>query len=168
VGSSGTNYREWLVAPWWMWPAAVAVAAFLATELAIGAFALRAPITYLVAGAIAIAGVAAMSRIRVRVDDQTLHVDDAHLPLAVIRGVTIIDAVARRELLGPEADPLAFVIIRPWIPGGVRIDLDDPADPTPYWYVSSRHPDRLAAALRAPRCQEGALPDIQRQAGCPS
>jgi hypothetical protein len=26
--------------------------------------------------------------------------------------------------------------------------LDDPDDPTPYWLISSRHPDRLLAALR--------------------
>jgi hypothetical protein len=61
--------------------------------------------------------------------------------------VEVIDVEARRELLGVSADPLAFVMQRPWIRGGVRIDLDDPADPTPYWYVSSRRPRQLAAAL---------------------
>jgi hypothetical protein len=33
--------------------------------------------------------------------------------------------------------------------GGVRVDVADPDDPTPYWLVSSRHPDKLAEALRA-------------------
>jgi hypothetical protein len=27
--------------------------------------------------------------------------------------------------------------------------LDDPDDPTPYWLVSSRHPDRVLSALRS-------------------
>jgi hypothetical protein len=27
--------------------------------------------------------------------------------------------------------------------------LDDPDDPTPYWLVSARHPDRLLAALHS-------------------
>jgi hypothetical protein len=27
--------------------------------------------------------------------------------------------------------------------------LEDPDDPTPYWLVSCRHPDRLLAALRS-------------------
>jgi hypothetical protein len=27
--------------------------------------------------------------------------------------------------------------------------LDDPDDPTPYWMVSSRHPDRVLAALQS-------------------
>ena len=81
------------------------------------------------------------------VDQTQLHVDDAHLPLQVIGSVTVVDAAARRDLLGQDADPVAFVILRPWIPRGVRIDLADPDDPTPYWFVSTRHPERLAAAL---------------------
>ena len=30
----------------------------------------------------------------------------------------------------------------------VLLVLDDPDDPTPYWLVSSRHPDRVLDALR--------------------
>ena len=118
----------------------MAAAAFLATELAIGAFALRSPITYVVAGVAALAGVAWLSRLRVLVDGESLQVDDARLPLSVVGEVTVVDAAARRDLLGQDAEPLAFVIMRPWISGGVRIDLADPADPTPYWFISSRHP----------------------------
>jgi Protein of unknown function (DUF3093) len=145
-----TLYRERLSVAWWAWPAALAGAAMLATELAIGAFALRTPLTYVVAGGLAALGLLALNRIRVRVEPSELHVDDAHLPLSAIGSVTVLDAEARRDLLGQDAEPLAFVIQRPWIPGGVRIDVDDPTDPTPYWYVSSRHPRELAAALGFP------------------
>jgi len=62
-----------------------------------------------------------------------------------------LDATGRRELLGPLADPLAFVVQRPWVPGAVQVMLDDPDDPTPYWVVSTRQPARLAAALLAAR-----------------
>ena len=146
--SRSAVYRERLTVPWWAWPLGLAVSAFVATELAIGAYALRTPITYVVAAAVVLAGVAALPRIRITVDAEHLHVDDAHLPRSVIADVTVIDAAARRDLLGQDADPLAFVIMRPWIPGGVRIELNDPADPTPYWFVSSRRPQALAAALR--------------------
>jgi hypothetical protein len=27
------------------------------------------------------------------------------------------------------------------------VSIDDPADPTPYWLISSRHPGRLASVL---------------------
>jgi Protein of unknown function (DUF3093) len=29
----------------------------------------------------------------------------------------------------------------------VKIEITDPADRTPYWLASTRHPDQLAAAL---------------------
>jgi hypothetical protein len=31
----------------------------------------------------------------------------------------------------------------------VLVVLDDPEDPTPYWLVSCRRPDRVLAALRS-------------------
>ncbi len=142
-------YRERLSVAWWLWPAALAGSAFLATELAIGAFALRNPLTYVVAALLAVAG-SAGAEPDPRSRSRPTSCGSTTPPAAVRdrRRSRVIDAGARRELLGQDADPLAFVIQRPWIPGGVRIDLDDPADPTPYWFVSSRHPADLAAALR--------------------
>jgi hypothetical protein len=141
------RFTERLSVPWWGWPVAVAASAMLAAELAIGSLALRHPLTFIIAGAVAVLGLALLSRIRVRVTDTEFHVDDARLPLEVIDSVHVIDAAQRRDLLGLDADPLAFVIQRPWIGGGVRVDLNDPSDPTPYWYISSRRPAELAAAL---------------------
>jgi len=155
VANPPTTYRERLTVPWWAWPATLGVAAFLAAELAIGAVALRHPVTFAVACALAAAGLFALSRVLIRVDGGELQVDDARLPLGVIASVEVIGPQARRDLLGLDADPLAFVIQRPWIGGGVRIDLADPADPTPYWFVSTRHPDRLAAAVKAARDARG-------------
>jgi hypothetical protein len=39
-------------------------------------------------------------------------------------------------------------VLRPYIKTTVEITLDDPEDPVPYWLVSTRHPQRLAAALQ--------------------
>jgi hypothetical protein len=38
-------------------------------------------------------------------------------------------------------------VLRPWVDGVVRVALTDPADPAPYWLVSTRRPEVLAAAL---------------------
>jgi hypothetical protein len=119
----------------------------LAAELAIGAMVLRHPLTFIVAAVVAVGALLLVGRIRVAVADGELRVDDARLPLSVIAGVETITPEQRRDLLGMDADPQAFVIQRPWIGGGVRIDLNDADDPTPYWYISTRHPDRLKAAL---------------------
>jgi hypothetical protein len=152
VSRTAVSYAERLTVPWWGWPIAAGVGVFVATELAIGAPWLRHPVTFTVAGLLGLAGAVGLSRIRIEVDPagRELRVDDARLPLDVIAAVTPVTPAQRRDLLGRDADPLAFVIQRPWVPGGVRIDLDDPDDPTPYWFVSTRHPDELAAHLLAP------------------
>ena len=47
---------------------------------------------------------------------------------------------------GAELDARAYLMIRPWVKTVVKVVIDDPADPTPYWLVSSRRPRALAAA----------------------
>jgi hypothetical protein len=150
------SYSERLTVPWWAWPVGLAASAMLAAELAIGAFVLRQPLTFIIAGGLAALGLLALSRIRIQVRDTTLHVDDAKLPISAIASVAAVDADGRRDLLGVDADPMAFVILRPWVPTGVRIDLDDPDDPTPYWFISTRHPDRLVAVLERARLSQPA------------
>ena len=52
---------------------------------------------------------------------------------------------------GPESDPAGYHLIRGWVPAGVRAPVRDPADPTPYWFVASRRPAELAAAIEDAR-----------------
>lgn len=95
-----------------------------------------------------------LGRLPVRVVEEAggerwLHVDDARLPMSAVASVEVLDPVAYSDSLGVAQHPLAFVVQRPWINRGVRIVLDDPDDPTPYWIVSSRRPERLRDALTA-------------------
>jgi hypothetical protein len=92
-----------------------------------------------------------LGRLRVAVEDGELRVDDARLPVRFVGGVTVLGAPEKRILLGTAAHPYAFVVQRPWIKGAVQVHLNDPADPTPYWVVSSRRPAALAATLLAAR-----------------
>ena len=57
----------------------------------------------------------------------------------------------QRIVLGPGADPRAFLFTRPFVGPVVRVDLRDPADPHPYWLVSTRRPGELAAAVEEVR-----------------
>ncbi|GAB3644624.1 DUF3093 domain-containing protein [Glycomyces tarimensis] len=86
-------------------------------------------------------------RVVERGDEVWLHVDDAKLPASAIAEIQVLGPVAYSDALGVALHPLAFVVQRPWIRRGVRIVLDDPDDPTPYWVVSSRNPERLREAL---------------------
>ncbi|WP_089153819.1 DUF3093 domain-containing protein [Micromonospora sp. NBS 11-29] len=144
-------YAERLGLPWWAWPVGLAGAGLLAAELWLGATGLRAWLPFLLLVPAAAAALWWLGRIRVRVGDGELRVDDAHLPVRYVADVVPLDAAGRREVLGVGADPLAFVVQRPWIGGAVQVVLDDPADPTPFWVVSTRHPVELAAALLAAR-----------------
>jgi DUF3093 family protein len=63
--------------------------------------------------------------------------------------VDALDAEETRRVAGPEADARAYLLLRPYLKRAVRVEITDPADPTPYWLVSSRDPDRLAQAVRA-------------------
>jgi len=85
---------------------------------------------------------------RISVHDGVLTAGRARIPLAHVGDVVPLDADDTRRLAGREADARAYLLLRPYLRRAVRIGIDDPADPTPYWLVSTRRPERLAAALR--------------------
>jgi acyl transferase domain-containing protein len=134
-----------------MWLTAVGLAGLLAAEVWLGARGVRAWLPF--AALLPATGIVLwwLGRIRVAVREGELLVDDARLPVRFAAEVIALDAAGRREVLGIGADPLAFVVQRPWIAGAVQVVLNDADDPTPYWVVSSRHPVRLAEAIRSAR-----------------
>lgn len=149
--SPAARYTERLDLPWWLWLGGFAVAGLLAAEVWLGAAGVRAWLPFVLLLPACLVSLLWLGRIRVAVDDDELRVDDARLPARFVAEVIPLDAAGRREVLGVGADPLAFVIQRPWIPGAVQVVLDDPADPTPFWVVSTRRPVQLAEALLAAR-----------------
>ncbi len=88
---------------------------------------------------------------RVVVTGTELRAGRAHIETRHLGAVTVLDADRTRRLAGREADARAYLLLRPYLKRGVRVDIADPADPTPYWLIQTRHPDRLAAALGAAR-----------------
>ncbi len=51
-------------------------------------------------------------------------------------------------------------MIRGWVQPVVRVPITDPADPAPYWLLSSRRPKELAAAINGSRRPERAEGDL--------
>jgi hypothetical protein len=143
-----TTYRERLTAPpsWW-----IVVVAFGLVWGWIMLVAANRPIAIgaaLLATAAAGALVWTYGSVVVEAGAAGLRVGPAHLSPADIGAVEVLDARVFREQLGPRADARAWLRTRPYIDGGVRIEVADTSDPTPYWLVSSRHPEALVAALR--------------------
>ena len=142
-------YAERLAVPWWAWLLALGAGLLVGTEIWMGGGGLRAWVPFAVVLPLTVAVTVWLGRIRLAVTETEFLVDDARLPLAVVADVVALDADGKREVLGVGSHPLAFVVQRPWIKGAVQVVLDDPADPTPFWVVSTRHPVELATALLA-------------------
>lgn len=145
------SYDERLLVPWWAWPAGLGLAGLVGAEVHGGAGGLRAVLPYAVAFPLAVVVLLRMSRGRVRVADGVLHVPGARVPVRLVASAMPVEGARLRRLSGQLADPRAHIATRSWVPTGVRLVLDDPQDETPYWVVSSRHPDRLLDAIAQSR-----------------
>jgi len=152
VTSQEVRYRERLWAPLWWWPAGFGLAALLATEVNMGVRALPNWLPFLVLFAVAASALLWLGRTEVRVtsegDSVELWAGQAHLPTTAISKSAEVPASAKSAALGRQLDPAAFVAHRVWVGPMVLVVLDDPDDPTPYWLISTRHPDRVLSALR--------------------
>jgi hypothetical protein len=144
------SYGERLSVPWWWWPPALVVAVLLAAEVHMGHPGVRAWLPYVLLVPLVVAALVWLGRVQVGVDregEPEIRAGVAHLPVRWIGRVDVATGEAKRTALGPDLDPEAFVLHRPWIGPVVRLEVLDPDDPTPYWVVSTRHPERLLAAL---------------------
>jgi hypothetical protein len=141
------GYRErWVVPPLW-WPTALGLALLVAAEIHSGAPGLRAVLPYAILLPLTAVLLAIGSRGAIEVREGVLHVPGARIPVAQLDHGVALDREAFRQQTGPMADPRAFVVSRPWLHSAVRLMVDDPQDPTPYWVVGTRHPEKLLAAL---------------------
>jgi hypothetical protein len=63
-----------------------------------------------------------------------------------------IEEIAKDQIFyerGPKLDPAAFKVFQGTVKTAIKISLNDPNDPTPYWIISTRKPAQLAEVLRA-------------------
>jgi Protein of unknown function (DUF3093) len=140
-------FRERLTVPliWWLLAVLlalsvlVAVGAYLGPTWGIGATVA----TMLIATAIF-----ASASVVISVDAHEIRVGRASIEHAYIARCQALDAEATRRRAGVEADARAHLVLRPYVKTAVEITLDDKDDPVPYWLVSTRHPQQLAAAQR--------------------
>jgi hypothetical protein len=142
------GYRETLRTPWWWYLAAAGVAGILAAEFHIAGLRLTDWIPFGILIPLSLVIVWWLGHSTLEISGGELRIRGAHLPLRYVSGAVALDAATLRRVVGREGDPAAFVSIRPWIGPGVQLWLDDPDDPTPYWVVSSRRPDRVVEVLR--------------------
>lgn len=153
VAPHSVRYRERLWVPWWWWPPAFGLAGLIAYEVNLGVRPLPDWLPYATLFVVATGALLWLGRIEIRVtagpDGAELWAGDAHLPVTVISRSAEIARPAKSAALGRQLDPAAYVLHRAWVGPMVLVVLDDPDDPTPYWLVSCRRPERVLSALRS-------------------
>jgi Protein of unknown function (DUF3093) len=83
----------------------------------------------------------------IEVTDTTFIAGRARLPLSAVGNVEAFFGSEAQLELGQRLDARAWLLIRGWVSPVVKIQLTDPKDPTPYWVVSTRHPEKVRDAL---------------------
>lgn len=141
-------YDERLTVPrsWWV----MAVGTGVAMAIILYPFGPLAMLAGLAGGGVlAMAAVSSYGSVRIRVVAGSLVAGKARIPLTALGESVVLDreeAVAWRSY---KADPRAFMLLRAYVPTALKVEVTDPADPTPYLYLSTRSPKRLAQAIRA-------------------
>ena len=146
--STPATYSERLHVPlrWWVQATMLLASLWLACVVAMplwAAWSATGVLLVITFGLLAWVGSA-----RVAVRDGVLYAGTAHISLNLLGTAEPLDPEETRRVHGVDADARAFLLTRPYLKRSVKITVQDPADRTPYWLVSTRHPRELADALR--------------------
>ena len=76
-----------------------------------------------------------------------LYVGNAKIESKYLKKATPLNKSDFLKLRGRNADPAAFNGTRFWVSTGVKVEINDKKDPTPYWLISSRKAKLLASKL---------------------
>ncbi|MFD5277442.1 DUF3093 domain-containing protein [Pseudarthrobacter sp. NPDC058362] len=142
---TGVIYREKLWPNAWIWIIAAGISG--AGILVFAPISMAAGFT---AAAVLFAVIAVLlltSTPAIEVTGETLTVGRATIERRFVGEVEAFRGSEATAERGTRLNGLAYLCIRGWIDPVVRIRITDPADRTPYWLTSTRHPDQLTAAL---------------------
>lgn len=147
VGSSTFVERLRVPLRWWVQATMLLASLWLA-------FVVAMPFWVATTAAALLAGLTALlfgwfGKASLVVREGVLHAGAAHISVSLLGKPEPLDADGTRRVLGVEADARAYLVTRPWLKRSVRVPVLDPADPAPYWLLSTRRPQLLVQALEA-------------------
>ncbi|MCH6470574.1 DUF3093 domain-containing protein [Sinomonas terrae] len=143
--SATTIYSEKLWPSWWVWIVVIGIAG--ACILVLAPISIAAGYTGAILVFLVLCGILIATTPAVVVTPGDFRAGRAVLPRQFVASVEAFlgdEATAER---GTRLDGRAYLCMRGWISPVVRVELDDPEDPTPYWLVSTRRPAKLLEAL---------------------
>jgi hypothetical protein len=83
----------------------------------------------------------------INISNDSINLGNASIPKKFIGQVTEIPAEDQFAARGSNLDARAFVFLKYGLPQMVKIEINDPKDPTPYVLISTRNASELIAAL---------------------
>jgi hypothetical protein len=166
------DYRERLAVPAAWWLLAVPVIGLLGGELWAGFGGWLGAAIFTAFGVALVATLMVWGAARIEVTDGRLSAGGAVLPLGQATEVVPLDERQAAAMRGPQADPAAHLLLRPYLKRAVYIAVQETAGPAgpagpagaagavPYWLLGTRHPAELAAAIE--RCRPRDTPAASR------
>jgi hypothetical protein len=145
--SDAVLYNEKLWPSVWIWLVSAGLSG--AGILVFAPISLAAGLTAAVVLFVIIAVLLVLSTPAITVTGSTLRVGRATIERRFVGTASAFRGAEATAERGTRLNGLAFLCIRGWIDPVVRVEITDPSDRTPYWLTSTRHPDRLIAALNS-------------------
>ena len=141
------NFREVIRPPLWL----MAFIYFLAFSLGVAIWAAMTTMIAAVVMALLTAATILIyftSSLVIEIDENELRVGKAHIDKKFCGEVIVLTPAQMSLQRTREADPAAYLAIRFWTAHGVKIEVKDGRDQTPYWLVTSKRGDALTQALK--------------------
>ena len=140
------RFREVIRAPFWL----IAFIYFLFLSLVVAVWAAignqPAFITWAVL-TVLIVLIALKTTLVIEVDENEMRAGPAHIELKNLGKATVLDSKEMGRLRTRDADPASFLIFRFWRSTGVKVEINDTRDKTPYWLITSKRNNELAEIL---------------------
>ena len=147
MGERLINFREVLRPPFWL----MAFIYFLALSLGIAIWAAMNTIAAVIVMApltLATVAIYFIASLVIEIDENELRVGKAHIDKKFCGEIRVLTPAQMSLQRTREADPAAYLAIRFWTAHGVKIEINDDRDQTPYWLITSKRGEKLAKALR--------------------
>jgi len=140
------RFREVIRAPFWL----LAFIYFLFISLVVAVWAALgnqpALITWVVS-TVLIVLIALKTTLVIEIDENELRAGPARIELKYLGQAAALDSKEMGRLRTRDADPASYLIFRFWRSTGVKVEINDPRDKTPYWLITSKRSKELAEIL---------------------
>ena len=89
------------------------------------------------------------SALRIEVTEMELRIGRAHIERKYLGTATLLNSLEMRQTRTRDANVKAFLAIRFWSSTGIKVDVKDARDQTPYWLITSNRSVELVKALNS-------------------